>query len=191
MTVVAPTSALTATVLPVAFSLTDGERANFSVYSGALICLAAIALVSSATTPAEGDRSTAGLSDRLAHRSVHARAIGYGLASGVTFGPFFSFLKNAGQSGALWPVVAARLAGFVIIIAAATATATRTRPVVAAGGARLLLATFGPGLLDASANVCYVLSEADSSARTSSCGRTSAGCHPAARTPGKGQSAIA
>lgn len=155
MTIVAPTSALSATVLPVAFSLTEGERASLSVYAGALICLAAIVLVSSAGTPADGDRSAAGLLDRLAGRGVHLRAIGYGLASGVTFGLFFIFLGNAGQSGALWPVVAARLAGFVIIIAAATAT--RTRPVIAGGGARLLLATFGSGLLDASANVCYVL----------------------------------
>lgn len=155
MTIVAPTSALTATVLPVAFSLTEGERASLSVYAGALICLAAIVLVSSAGTPAGGNRNAAGLLDRLAGRGVHVRAIGYGLASGTTFGLFFIFLKNAGQSGALWPVVAARLAGFVIIIAAATAT--RTRPVVAAGGARLLFATFGSGLLDASANVCYVL----------------------------------
>ena len=155
MTVVAPTSALTATVPPVAVSLTEGERASFSVYAGALICLAAIVLVSSAGKRADGDRSTTGLPDRLARRGIHARAIGYGLASGVTFGLFFIFLKDAGQSGALWPVVAARLAGFVVIIAAAALT--RTRPVVAAGGARLLLATFGSGLLDASANVCYVL----------------------------------
>jgi len=155
MTIVAPTSALTATVLPVAFSVTQGERASLSVYAGVLICLVAIMLVSSAGTPADGDRGTAGLLDRLAGRGVHVRAIGYGLASGATFGLFFIFLKNGGQSGALWPVAAARLAGFVIIIAAAAAT--RTRPVVAAGGARLLVATFGSGLLDASANVCYVL----------------------------------
>jgi len=44
-----------------------------------------------------------------------------------------------------------------LLIIIAAAAATRTRPVVAAGGARLLLATFGSGLLDASANVCYVL----------------------------------
>src|SRR5215469_2892812 len=147
MTIVAPTSALTATVLPVAFSVTQGERASLSVYAGVLICLVAIVLVSSAGTPADGGRGTAGLLDRLAGRGVHVRAI--------TFGLFFIFLKNGGQSGALWPVAAARLAGFVIIIAAAAAT--RTRPVIAAGGARLLVATFGSGLLDASANVCYVL----------------------------------
>jgi drug/metabolite transporter (DMT)-like permease len=68
---------------------------------------------------------------------------------------FFIFLRNAGQSGAVWPIVSSRLAGFLIIVVAAAIT--RTRPVVAAGGHRLLLATFGSGILDASANVSYVL----------------------------------
>ncbi len=155
MSIVAPTSALAATVLPVAVSLSEGERASISVYAGALICLAAIVLVSATGTPADHNPALAGLVDRLAGRGLHVRAIGYGLTAGATFGFFFIFLKNAGHSGALWPVVAARLTGFVIIVAAAAAT--RTAPVIAAGGARLLLATFGSGLLDASANVCYVL----------------------------------
>ncbi len=155
MTIVAPTSALTATVLPVAVSLTDGERASSSVYAGVLICLVAIVLVSSAGTPAVRERTSARLVDRLAGRGFHVRAIGYGLAAGATFGLFFIFLRNGGESGALWPVAASRLAGFVVIVAAAATT--RTRPVIAAGGTRLLLATFGSGLLDATANVCYVL----------------------------------
>jgi drug/metabolite transporter (DMT)-like permease len=155
MTIVAPTSALTATVLPVAVSLTEGERAGIAVYAGALICLVAIVLVSSAGTPAERERTAAGLFDRLAGRGFHVRAIGYGLTAGATFGLFFIFLRNGGQSGALWPVVASRLAGFVIIIA--VAVVTRARPVIAAGSSRLLLAMFGSGVLDASANVCYLL----------------------------------
>jgi drug/metabolite transporter (DMT)-like permease len=200
MTIVAPTSALTATVLPVTVSLAEGERAGVAVYVGALICLVAVVLVSAAGTPAAStvagsavanstgvnstgaDGTVAGsgganstvpgctvaedstvaevsaasrLIGRLARRGFHVRAIGYGLAAGATFGLFFIFLRNAGQSGAFWPIVAARLAGLVIILIAAAAT--RTRPVVAAGGAGLLLATFGSGLLDASANVSYVL----------------------------------
>jgi len=189
MTIVAPTSALTATILPVAVSLVDGERAGYSVYAGALICLAAIVLVSSAGTPAErntspgdphycadesrrsapdlrhaapdprGSAASPGRRAKLIHRAAgrgfHVRAIGYGLTAGATFGLFFIFLKYGGQSGALWPVFSARLAGFAVIVAAAALT--QTKPVIAAGGARLLLATFGSGLLDASANVCYVL----------------------------------
>jgi drug/metabolite transporter (DMT)-like permease len=179
MTIVAPTSALTATVLPVAVSLADGERAGISVYVGALICLVAVVLVSAAGPPhaagsgpshaagsgpphAAGSgpphaagSSTASVVGRLARRGFHVRAIGYGLAAGATFGLFFIFLRNAGQSGAFWPIVASRLAGLVVIVVAAAAT--RTRPVVASGGAGLLLAMFGSGLLDASANVSYVL----------------------------------
>jgi drug/metabolite transporter (DMT)-like permease len=200
MTVVAPTSALTATILPVAVSVSDGERATAIAYAGAVICLAAIILVSAAGTPAgnssagnssagdspagdkaaddspAGDRAaraptavadwaasgragmadrTAGLVSRLAMRGFHVRAIGYGVAAGATFGLFFVFLRNAGQSGAYWPIFASRLAGFLIIVAAAAIT--RTRPVMVAGGARLLLATFGSGILDASANVSYVI----------------------------------
>jgi len=157
MSVVAPTSALTATVLPVAVALADGERANAAVYIGAMICLVAIVLVSSAGTAA-GECSgggSDGLVGRLARRGFHARAIGYGVAAGLAFGLFFVFLRNAGQSGALWPIVAARLAGFAVIVV--VACAVRARPVIASGGARLLLATFGSGLLDASANVCYVV----------------------------------
>jgi drug/metabolite transporter (DMT)-like permease len=171
MTIVAPTSALTATVLPVAVSIAEGERASAVVYAGALICLAAIVLVSAAGSPAaegpgtavsgsaRGGQATSGrtasMVSSLAGRGFHARAVGYGLAAGATFGFFFLFLRNAGQSGAFWPIVASRLTGFLIIVL--VATISRTRPVIASGGTRLLLATFGSGTLDATANVSYVL----------------------------------
>jgi drug/metabolite transporter (DMT)-like permease len=180
MTIVAPTSALTATVLPVAVSLADGERATVAVYLGAVICLVAIVMVSAAGSPPQSttaqpttrgtrngsagqvadDRPTSGarsdgLLSRLARRGFHVRAIGYGLAAGATFGIFFVFLRNAGQSGAFWPIVASRLAGFLVVVA--VAAITRTRPVIVAGGTGLLLATFGSGILDASANVSYVI----------------------------------
>ena len=180
MTIVAPTSALTATVLPVAVSIADGERASASVYAGALICLAAVVLVSTARSPAAAaaagdgaaeadetaDRATrcgahvgrlhpVSLVHRLATRGFHARAIGYGVAAGATFGLFFIFLRNAGRSGALWPIVASRLTGFVIIVI--SAAIWRVRPVIAAGGASLLVAVFGSGILDAAANVSYVI----------------------------------
>lgn len=155
MTIVAPTSGLTATVLPVAVALADGERANASVYAGAVICLVAIVLVSAAGRPPAEAPAAIGLAGRLASRGFHVRAIGFGLAAGATFGLFFVFLRNAGQSGAFWPIVASRLAGLAVIVVAAAAT--RTRPVIATGGAGLLLATFGSGMLDAGANVCYVV----------------------------------
>ncbi len=170
MSVVAPTSALTSTMLPVAVAIADGERANPAVYLGALICLVAIVGVSATGTPAAvpeaGDLSPGdgsadqqpvrpGLVERLARRGFHVSAIGYGVASGLSFGLFFVFLRNAGKSGALWPIVASRGTGFALIVVAACVV--RARPVIARGGARLLLATYGSGVLDASANVSYVL----------------------------------
>ena len=158
MSVVAPTSALVSTILPVAVALADGERASPAVYLGALICLVAIVGVSASGTPEDPESAPAGgdgLVRRLARRGFHVRAICFGIASGLSFGLFFLFLRNAGKSGALWPIVASRGAGLAVILVAACAV--RARPVIARGGARLLLATFGSGVLDASANVSYVL----------------------------------
>jgi len=158
MSVVAPTSALVSTILPVAVALADGERASPAVYLGALICLVAIVGVSASGTPEDAESAPTGgdgLVRRLARRGFHVRAICFGIASGLSFGLFFLFLRNAGKSGALWPIVASRGAGLAVILVAACAV--RARPVIARGGARLLLATFGSGVLDASANVSYVL----------------------------------
>ena len=146
MSVVAPVSALTSTVLPVAAALAEGEHPGPRVGVGALTCVVAIVLVSSG-----GDKA----SDQtpvLGRRTV--RGVGFGIASGVAFGAFFLFIRNGGESGALWPIVVARLAGTLIFLLAATWT--RTGPVRWRHG-RLFTAAIGAGVFDASANVCYVL----------------------------------
>jgi drug/metabolite transporter (DMT)-like permease len=172
MSVVAPVSALMSTVLPVAVALAGGEHASAMVYAGALLCLVAIVLVSS-TGPGDragrgdrggrgdstgpGDRAGRGESagrTQLAGSRFHFRAIGYGLGAGTAFGLFYLFLRNGGHSGALWPVATARLAGLTVVLLAAAAT--RSRPLLRGASTRLLVATAGSGVLDASANVCYV-----------------------------------
>src|SRR5258708_7037228 len=84
-----------------------------------------------------------------------ARGIGYGIASGAAFGMFFLFIRNGGESGALWPVAVARITGTLIVGLAAAGT--RTRPAGWRPDARLFLAALGAGGLDARANGCYVL----------------------------------
>jgi drug/metabolite transporter (DMT)-like permease len=157
MTVVAPVSALMATVLPVGFALAGGERLSGLEYSGAALCLAAIVLVSSAeVAPAAAGRPRRrGIIGVLAGTGFHGRAVSYGLGAGTAFGLFFLFIRYAGQSGALWPVTSARVAGLVVVLVAAAVT--RTRPVLAKASPRLLVATAGSGILDATANICYVL----------------------------------
>ena len=71
------------------------------------------------------------------------------------FGIFFVFLRNAGTSGVFWPVCMARLANSAVVIA--VAVLARARPVGREAGARVLAAAIGSGVLDASANLCYVL----------------------------------
>jgi drug/metabolite transporter (DMT)-like permease len=155
MSVVAPVSALMATVLPIGFALADGERLNGLEFAGAALCLVAIVLVSSAAADDAPAERQAGLRGWLAGTGFHGRAVGYGLAAGTSFGLFFLFIRNAGQSGPVWPVAAARVTGLAIILVAALVT--RTRPVLARASTRLLLATVGSGVLDASANIFYVI----------------------------------
>jgi drug/metabolite transporter (DMT)-like permease len=155
MSVVAPVSALMATVLPIGFALADGERLNGLEFAGAALCLVAIVLVSSAAADDAPAERQAGLRGWLAGTGFHGRAVGYGLAAGTSFGLFFLFIRNAGQSGPVWPVAAARVTGLAIILVAALVT--RTRPVLARASNRLLLATVGSGVLDASANIFYVI----------------------------------
>jgi len=186
MSVVAPLSALVSTVLPIAVALAEGERPGSRVYAGALVCVAAIVLVSSGGTEAaepvapaatgrDGtsgrpgtrltvpSRQVAGLpgpvapvrEGRRAVRRTAARGIGYGFAAGVAFGMFFLFIRNGGESGALWPVAVARAAGTLVVLAAAAGT--RVGPLRWPQNGRVFLAALGAGVLDASANVCYVL----------------------------------
>jgi drug/metabolite transporter (DMT)-like permease len=151
MSVVAPVSGLVSTVLPVAVALAEGERPGAGIYAGALLCLAAIVLASSA-----GDGKSA-RGRRAAPRRLlpgGGRAIGYGIASGTSFGLFFLLIRNAGQSGELWPVAAARIGELAVVLIAAAVLRRSLLPRGAQG--RLLLAAAGAGAIDVIANICYV-----------------------------------
>jgi drug/metabolite transporter (DMT)-like permease len=143
MSVVAPVSGLVSTVLPVAVALAWGERPGAGVYAGALLCLVAIVLASSA-----GDTGTS----RGAGRP--GRAIAYGTVSGTAFGLFFLLIRNAGQSGAVWPVAAGRVGELVAVLG--TALVLRRGLQARGVDGRLLLAASFAGVIDVIANICYV-----------------------------------
>ncbi|HTW00165.1 MAG TPA: EamA family transporter [Streptosporangiaceae bacterium] len=175
MSVVAPVSALVSTVLPVTVALADGERPGGRVYAGALICVVAIVLVSTGGGQAAPEISSAAArpgapgaraasvragGTRSAYRTparhgTAIRGVGYGVVAGLAFGTFFLFIRNGGESGALWPVVVARLAGTLVFLSAAAGV--RARPLSWRGDRRLFLAALGAGVLDSSANISYVL----------------------------------
>jgi len=142
MSVVAPVAGLVSTVLPVAVALAEGERPGPAVYAGALLCLVAIVLASAA--PEASDTKS------RPHRL--ARALAYGTASGVAFGLFFLLIRNAGQSGEVWPVAAGRIGELAIVLAATAVLRPGLRGV--SGG--IPLAAVSAGVIDVVANLCYV-----------------------------------
>jgi drug/metabolite transporter (DMT)-like permease len=153
MSVVAPVSGLVATVLPVAVALAEGERPGVGVYAGALLCLVAIVLASSASETDEADEADEADGTGLARppRRV-GRAIAYGTASGVSFGLFFLLIRNAGQSGEVWPVAAGRIGELAVVLAAAAVL----RPGLRGLRGGLPLAAVSAGVIDVVANLCYV-----------------------------------
>jgi drug/metabolite transporter (DMT)-like permease len=158
MSVVAPVSGLVATVLPVAVALAEGERPGAGVYAGALLCLVAIVLASSASeTDDPGDPGRAGHTG-LAHPPRRlGRAIAYGAASGVSFGLFFLLIRNAGQSGEVWPVAAGRIGELAVVLAAAAVLRPGLLRGISGGiGGRIPLAAASAGVIDVLANLCYV-----------------------------------
>jgi len=142
ISVVAPVAALVSTVLPVGVAMAGGERPTASMVAGGLICLVAIVLVSMPSAGAGHGSAASAL-----------RGLGYGAAAGAGFGLFFLCLKNAGQSGVLWPVAVSRTAGTLVAIGIALATGTRPWRRAGRTGAIALAS----GVVDAAANVCYVL----------------------------------
>jgi drug/metabolite transporter (DMT)-like permease len=142
MSVVAPVSGLVSTVLPVAVAIGEGERPGPTVYAGALLCLVAIVLASAAPGP----------SDTKSRPRRLGRAIAYGTASGVAFGLFFLLIRNAGQSGEVWPVAAGRIGELAVVLAAAAVL----RPGLRATGTRIAPIAVSAGVIDVVANLCYV-----------------------------------
>jgi drug/metabolite transporter (DMT)-like permease len=68
---------------------------------------------------------------------------------------FFLFIRNGGETGALWPALSARGAGLAVY--AIAALVVRAGPISWRGGWPLFAAAVGAGALDAAANVSYVL----------------------------------
>jgi drug/metabolite transporter (DMT)-like permease len=160
ISVVAPVAALVSAVLPVSVAIAGGERPGTGVFSGGLLCLIAIVLVSAqpaSAQPAGAEPASEG-GGRRGQGGVIAsgrlRALGYGIAAGAGFGLFFICLKNAGQSGVLWPVAISRSTGAMVAFGLALATGTRLWPRRGGGFAGIALVS---GAVDAAANVCYVL----------------------------------
>lgn len=165
MSVVAPVSALVSTVLPVGVAIAGGERPGLSVIVGAVVCLAAIVLVSAQSGSVSGSGSD-GVVTGSANPGGRLRGLVYGSVAGASFGLFFLCMKYAGHSAVLWPVAAQRVAGSVLALVALGVVGAvplwrrgrRPKPINQGGvNSRVLGVAVVSGVVDATANVCYIL----------------------------------
>jgi drug/metabolite transporter (DMT)-like permease len=151
MSVVAPVSALVAAVLPIGVGVVRGERLGGWVLVGVALCVIAIVLVSAES---EGRRRAAPRAGRLDGGPALA------VVSGALFAAFFVALKQAGEGGTVWPLVSAKVAGVVVVLAVLLAirlrggTAAPWSALRDAGSAWIAL---GAGVFDSAANALFLL----------------------------------
>ncbi len=138
MSVVAPTTALLAALVPVLAGLLEGERPSIGVGFGMALALVAIVLVG-----AEGDGSL---------RPSDLRGLTFALGAGLGFGLFFVALSHTGDDAGTWPLVGARVTSVAVVgLLAVLGRVDLDLPV----GGRQLAAV--AGALDVTANLLYLL----------------------------------
>ena len=140
MSVVAPIAGLLSAAVPVAAGVAGGERPGVAALGGIALALVAITLVSRDGSAHDGPSGN----------RVHALTLAAG--AGIAFGLFFTMINTAGDSAGIWPLVGARTASVALFTLLGIAKVTQAAPPREAAGAAI-----GAGLLDAAANVFYVL----------------------------------
>jgi len=139
MSVVAPVAALLSAAVPVVAGLAGGERPTTAALAGIALALGAVVLISR-ESPASGAPG------------LHWQALALALVAGLAFGFFFVTIDQAGSGVGIWPLVGARIASVSLFAGLAAARVTSSGLPRGAAGAAI-----GCGLLDAAANVFYVL----------------------------------
>jgi drug/metabolite transporter (DMT)-like permease len=143
MAVVAPTTAVIAAMIPVAFGFAIGERLRPVTFSGVALALVAIFLVS--RPPRLENSEGENISGRF------PPGLGLAVLAGLLVGIFFLSLARTSAAAGMWPLVAARISSiglFAIIALVAKRTLRMDRTASAT-------ATFG-GALDMAANAVYM-----------------------------------
>lgn len=143
MAVVAPVTAVTAAIVPVAFGLAMGERVGLLTAGGILLALLAIVLVSQQRENVDGGTAGKG---RLPPGVLIA------LVAGVIVGFFLLSLARTTSASGMWPLLIARVTSLVLFALAAFWTGKTLRMSRSA----TITASIG-GALDMLANVLMML----------------------------------
>ena len=140
MSVVAPTTALSASVVPILAGVVLGERPGPLALLGIAVSLVAVVLIT---------RERASEHHVAAGRQVLLLALG----GGAIFGLFFVFLHQTGSGAGLWPLLAARSTSVPLL----ALLVARQEGRAAFGLPRLTRPVMVSGTLDMGANICYLL----------------------------------
>jgi drug/metabolite transporter (DMT)-like permease len=153
MSVVAPIVGLLSAAVPVVAGLASGERPSAAAGLGIALALGAVVLISREAAPdGTGAAAPAAPAAPGAHRRRQIEALGLAVAAGLAFGLFFVAISHAGDDTGVWPLVGARVASVSLFALLGAAKVTSAAPPRGAAAAAV-----GCGLLDAGANVLYVL----------------------------------
>ena len=142
MTVVAPITGVVAAAIPVAVGIGLGERPGWLVAAGIALAVAAVALVGGIVG--------------VIHAPVGAPTVLLAVLVGGGFGLLFVALAEAGESGALWPLLTVRLGGVPLLGVAFVVG--RRRGAVAPVSRHVARPALAMGVMIGLANACYLLS---------------------------------
>ncbi len=140
MSVVAPTTALSASVVPILAGIVLGERPGMLAFAGIAVSLVAVVLITR---------------ERVSEHQAPAgrRVLLLALGGGAIFGLFFVLLHQTGEQAGLWPLLAARLTSVPLLaLLVARQVGFRSFEVP-----RLSPSVMVSGALDMGANICYLV----------------------------------
>ena len=143
ISLVAPVTSVTATLVPVAYGLARGERPSLLGLVGIPVALAAVTLL--AREPDGGERP--GLS---------AEQLLTALAAGAGFGAFFIALDMTSADAGLWPVIVGRVASVTLFSVVALVLPAARVGDRRARGRTVVAMLLACGLLDAWANALFL-----------------------------------
>jgi drug/metabolite transporter (DMT)-like permease len=139
MNIVSPVTAVLAAGVPVIAGVVIGERPSVSNWSGILLGLLAVVLISRQAEDSP-------------HPPVGWVAVTASVVAGIGFGVYFVCLARADTDSGVWPVVLSRVVASIALVPIAAAS----RRFVRMPRAVLQLAVLA-GVLDATANVAFLL----------------------------------
>jgi drug/metabolite transporter (DMT)-like permease len=137
--VISPVTAVLAAIVPVVIGVGLGERPHATAWSGIVLGLGAVLLVSRTN-------------EDHPHGRVGAVTLGLAFVSGLGFGLYFVLLARAGDHSGLWPLVISRFSSAALILPLAAA-----RRAFGMIRGRMLGIVVLAGACDALANMCFLL----------------------------------